>query len=193
MSALLVFLGAFLVLTGQRPRAGLAVAVVGATYFVLVKLTLMPRFLGGATAYVHQYKDLLPAGEHGFGGVLKTVFANPGYTTTKVLEHDKVLYVMQIMAPLAFFPWRRPIGLLCTLPGFFFTLLGTQYPWLTRLGFQYTAYWTSFLFLALVANLRWLQREAAAAASDARAAEIDRGRRAWMVAMGAVTLVTCYQ
>ena len=100
----------------------------------------------------------MPAGETGFGGVLKTVFGNPGYTATTVLERDKILYLLQIMAPLAFFPWRRPIGLLCSVPGFFFTMLATKYPMLTRLGFQYTAYWTSFLFLAVVANLRWLDR-----------------------------------
>ena len=68
---------------------------------------------------------------HGFGGVLKTVFGNPGYTTTVLLERDKMLYLLQVVAPLAFFPWRRPIGILCTVPGFVFTLLGTRYPALT--------------------------------------------------------------
>jgi uncharacterized membrane protein len=193
MSALLVVIGVYLVLTGERPRAGLIVAAVGAAYFVVVKLIVMPHFLGGSTAYVHQYKDLVPAGETGFGGVLKTVFANPGYTVTTVLQKDKILYLLQIMAPLAFFPWRRPIGLLCTLPGFFFTMLATQYPMLTRLGFQYTAYWTSFLFIAVVAILRWLDRAERAAPSAAAAAEIVRSRRAWKVAMTAATLVTCYQ
>jgi uncharacterized membrane protein len=192
MSALLVVLGVYLLLTGERPRAGLIVAAVGAAYFVIVKLLVMPHFLGGATAYVHQYKDLVPEGEHGFGGVLETVFGNPGYTTTVLLERDKLLYVLQVMAPLAFFPWRRPIGLLCTVPGFVFTLLGTRYPALTRLGFQYTAYWTSFQFIAVVANLRWLDR-AARAAPEAGLAEAARSSRAWKVAMAAATLVTCYQ
>jgi uncharacterized membrane protein len=168
------------------------VSAVGAAYFVIVKLLVMPHFLGGATAYVHQYKDLVPEGEHGFGGVLETVFGNPGYTTTVLLERDKLLYVLQVMAPLAFFPWRRPIGLLCTVPGFVFTLLGTRYPALTRLGFQYTAYWTSFQFIAVVANLRWLDR-AARAAPEAGLAEAARSSRAWKVAMAAATLVTCYQ
>jgi uncharacterized membrane protein len=193
MSALLVVVGLFLLLTGDRPRAGLIVAAIGAVYFVVVKFIVMPRFLGGATAYVHQYKDLVPAGEHGFAGVLKTVFGNPGYTLTTILDREKVLYLLQIMAPLAFFPWRRPIGLLCSLPGFFFTMLATQYPWLTRLGFQYTAYWTSFLFLAVVANLRWLDRAARAAPTPAAAAEVRNSAHAWKVAMAAATLVTCYQ
>jgi hypothetical protein len=208
MSALLVVIGAFLVLTGARPRAGLLVAAVGAVYFVIVKLIVMPHFLGGTTAYVHQYKDLLPQGESGFGGVLKTVFGNPGYTATTMLEKDKVLYLLQIMAPLAFFPWRRPIGLLCTLPGFFFTMLGTKYPWLTRLGFQYTAYWTSFLFLAVVANLRWLNQiettadrvgERGVSPREPVAGRVGPSQgppvnsRAWKVAMVGATLITCYQ
>ena len=125
--------------------------------------------------------------------MLKTVFGNPGYTATTVLERDKILYLLQIMAPLAFFPWRRPIGLLCSVPGFFFTMLATKYPMLTRLGFQYTAYWTSFLFLAVVANLRWLDRAERAASSESAAADVRRSRRAWKVAMAAATLVTCYQ
>ena len=192
MSALLVVLGLFMLLTGERPRAGLVVAGVGAVYFVVVKIVLMPHFLGGATAYVHQYKDLVPAGENGFGGVLETVLGNPGYTTTTVLDHQKMLYLLQVIAPLAFFPWRRPIGILCTLPGFFFTLLETRYPALTRLGFQYGAYWTSFLFLAVVANLRWLNRAEQAAVEPARAA-IRNSRRSWLVAIAAATLVTAYQ
>ncbi|HXU03793.1 MAG TPA: DUF2079 domain-containing protein [Polyangia bacterium] len=193
MSALLVVVGLFLLLTGDRPRAGVVVAAIGAVYFVVVKFIVMPRFLGGATAYVHQYKDLVPAGEHGFAGVLETVLGNPGYTATTVLHKDKALYLLQIMAPLAFFPWRRPIGLLCSVPGFFFTMLATQYPWLTRLGFQYTAYWTSFLFLAVVANLRWLNQVEHAAPDPAGAAQVRSSRRAWKVAMAVATLVTCYQ
>ena len=110
------------------------------------------------------------------------MLANPGYTLTTILTREKILYLLQIMAPLAFFPWRRPIGLLCSLPGFFFTMLATQYPWLTRLGFQYTAYWTTFLFLAVVANLRWLcpdrerRADAAAAAGSVTAAAPGRSR-----------------
>jgi uncharacterized membrane protein len=189
---LLVVAGVYLTLAGDRPRAGLIVAAVGAVYFAAVKFMLMPHFLDGTTAYIHQYKDLVPEGGHGFGGVLETVLGNPGFTTTIVLERDKLMYLLQIMAPLAFFPWRRPIGLLCTLPGFFFTILGTRYPALTRLGFQYTAYWTTFLFLAVVANLRWLNQAERAAAEPA-AADVRRSRRAWKIAMTAATLITCYQ
>lgn len=190
-SALLLVVGLYLVFTGERPRAGLLVTAVSAVYFVVVKLILMPHFLNGYPAYLNQYEGLLPQGENGFGGVLKTVFANPAFTVAGLLEHDKVVYLLEIFAPLAFFPWRRPIGLLCTIPGFIFTMLATHYPPLISIAFQYTAYWTSFLFIALVANLAWLRRQETDVPSPA---PWTRGsRQAWLVAITAGVLVTSYQ
>jgi uncharacterized membrane protein len=193
MSALLVVMGVYMVLAGRRPRAGMIVAAVGAVYFVAVKMIWMPRLLGGDQAYSDQYQDLIPHGEHGFGGVLKTVFANPGFTIASLIERDKLSYLLQIMAPLAFFPWRRPIGALCTVPGFLFTLLSTRYPALIKIGFQYTAYWTSFLFIAVVENLAWLKRGAERAVSPAVAARQRVSLRAWVVALTVATIATSYQ
>ena len=183
MSALLMVVGIYLLLTGERPRAGLLVAGISAVYFVVVKLILMPHFLNGYPAYINQYEGLLPEGDTGFGGVLKTVFANPAFTMTNLLERDKLVYVLEIIAPLAFFPWRRPIALLCVVPGFIFTMLATHYPPLIQISFQYTAYWTSFLFIAIVANLAWIRRERGGwlAGRDAQPTGLvgrDDGRRA---------------
>ncbi len=188
MSALVIVLGLYLVLTGERPRAGLLVAAVGAVYFVVVKMILMPHFLNGYPAYINQYEGLLPEGDTGFGGVLKTVFGNPAFTMTNLLEHDKLVYLLEIMTPLVFLPWRRPIGLLCSVPGFFFTMLATHYPPLIQISFQYTAYWTTFLFVAVVANLAWLRRNELAGLLGAATS-----RRAWLVAVTAGVLITSYQ
>ena len=129
MSALLMVVGLYLLLTGERPRAGLVVAAVGAVYFVVVKFILMPHFLGGATAYVHQYKDLVPAGRATASAACsRPCSATPATRPPRCSSSDKILYLLQIMAPLAFFPWRRPIGLLCSLPGFFFTHAGDAVP-----------------------------------------------------------------
>jgi len=188
MSALLMFIGLYLILTGERPKAGLVVTIVSAAYFVGIKLILMPHFLNGYPAYINQYEGLLPEGDNGFGGILKTVFGNPAFTVTSLLEHDKVLYLLEIVAPLAFFPWRRPVGLLLSVPGFLFTMLATHYPPLLSISFQYTAYWTAFYFIAVVANLAWLRRLEQAGVDWAR-----RSRRAWLVAITAGTIITSYQ
>jgi uncharacterized membrane protein len=187
-SALLMVVGLYLVLTGERPRAGLLVTVIAAIYFVAIKIVLMPHFLNGYPAYINQYEGLLPEGETGFGGVIKTLIGNPAFTVNSLLEHDKLVYLLEVVTPLAFFPWRRPIGLLCTVPGFIFTMLATHYPPLISLSFQYTAYWTGFLFIAVVANLGWLRRLETAGVAWAR-----RSRRAWLVVITAGTLITSYQ
>lgn len=188
MSALVIVLGLYLLMTGERPKAGLVVACVGAVYFVVVKLILMPHFLNGYPAYINQYEGLLPEGDSGFGGVLKTVFGNPAFTMTNLLEHDKIVYLLQIMVPLVFLPWRRPVGMLCSIPGFIFTMLATHYPPLIQISFQYTAYWTTFLFMAVVANLAWVRRNEAAGV-----VAFANSRRAWLVAMTAGVLITSYQ
>jgi uncharacterized membrane protein len=191
VSALLAVMGVFLILTGERPKAGMVITAVGGVYFVVLKMIIMPLFLGGHSSYVHQYQALVPEGDSGFGGVLKTAIANPGFTMTSLLEKDKLIYLLQIIAPLAFLPWRRGIGLLCSLPGFFFTLLSTQYPPLIQISFQYTAYWTGLLFIALISNLQWTSY---ANHTAARVQGLSTpNRTAWVVALVAAMLVNSNQ
>ena len=181
-------IGALLLLTGLRPRAGLLVGAIGASYFVLIKLIIMPRAIKGEAAFLYMFAGLLPSGENSFGGVLKTVFGNPVFTLTSLLEQQKLIYLLQILTPLAFLPLRRPIGLLCCVPGFFFTLLSTGYAPLIQTSFQYTANWTSYLFLACVVNLVWVSR------MPGQETVSTRPRRlAWLVAIAAGIMLTTSQ
>jgi uncharacterized membrane protein len=182
MAALLAIMGAFMIFAGIRPKAGLLLGAIGSIYFVGLKFIIMPRFLNGVDAYIHQYAEMLGKDEHGFRGVLKTAFGNPAFTISKLLETDKLVYTLQILVPLAFLPWRRPIGLLCTVPGFFFTLLSTKYWPLLQISFQYTAYWTSFLFLAVITNLEHLGKFVGVAA-----------RRAWLLTLVFAGIAASYQ
>lgn len=184
----LVILGLFLMLTRRRPRVGLLLAAAGAIYFVAMKMIIMPMQRGGHEAFIHQYAGLLPEGGHGFGGVLKTVIGNPAFTFGIVLEKDKLIYLLEIFLPLAFFPLRRAIGLLCCVPGFLFTLLSTGYRPLYQISFQYTAHWTAYLFVAVIANLAWLSQEA-----NRRGREGKAWKRAWVAAITLAILVTTYQ
>jgi uncharacterized membrane protein len=187
IASLLAIIGLYLVLTGKRPRAGLVVAAVSAACFVFQKLIWMPKLFGGTEIFINQYEGLLPTGERGFAGVLKTVAGNPGFTIYNLLEQDKVTYLLKIFAPLALLPWRRPIGLLLFLPGFFFTLLATKYPALTSISFQYTAYWTPFVFIAAVDALAWLR------GTEAGPRVPKTCLPAWLVAATASMLVCSYQ
>ncbi len=155
ISAGIAIMGAYLALTGERPRAGLLLAGVGALWFLILKLIVMPRF-AGHEAFLYMFQGLVPKGGKGFSDVIKTVVANPSFTLGTLLTADKLIYVLLIFGPLLFLPLRRPIGLLLILPGFVFTLLSIGYLPLIQISFQYTTHWTMYVFVGLIAALAWI-------------------------------------
>ncbi len=184
----LAMAGGFLVLIGRRPKAGLLLFVIGAFYFLLMKGVVMHRAMGGSDAFVHQYKLLIPEGNRGFAGVVKTILSNPIYTLGTLLEREKLIYLLKIMAPLALLPLRRPIGLWASSMGFVFTLLSTQYPPLLMISFQYTAYWSMLLFPAIIVILVTLRQRRLPVLGP-----LPVGMTAWTGALIAATLLTSFQ
>jgi uncharacterized membrane protein len=179
-------LGAYLLISGSRPRVGLTLAIAGGLQFCLLKLVFMPLVLGGES-FITFYKDLEPIGQQNFGGVIKTVFGNPFYTLHTLIERDKLLYMLQYLVPLAFLPLKRPIIILLIVPGFLFTVLSTGYAPLIQTTFQYTFYWTVFLFIGLVGVL---DRKNSPQLSDA---EHTVRKRAALFAMACAMIPVSYQ
>ncbi|MEY2931100.1 MAG: hypothetical protein RL033_1849 [Pseudomonadota bacterium] len=188
MAADLAVMGGFIAIATPRVRAGLLLALVAAVYFVSMKMIIMPRFLDGSEAFLEQWQALVPAGEHGSRAVLMTVAGNPVFTFRSLLEQQKLLYFLQLASPLAFLPWRRPIGFYLMVPGFFFTLLTVGAAPLIQISFQYTAHWTAFLFVGVVMNLEALSRPK----DSADTAGLVR-KHAWLATLALMTLLTTYQ
>lgn len=158
MGAMLGALGAYFALSGRQVKRGMVLAAVGAAYFVALKLVIMPKlFLRGESSFAFMFKDLVPQGEKGFAGVLKTTFGNPGYTLNTLLERDKLYYLLQLFVPLVLLPLRRSLALILFVPATIFTLLSTGYGALIMTTFQYTSYWTPMVFLATVLALEAVQ------------------------------------
>jgi uncharacterized membrane protein len=151
-------LGLWLLLTGAAAREGTLLTVVGLAYFLVLKLGVMPRFADGSETFVNQYAGLLPPGEHTFGSILETITANPPFTANVVLERDKLVYVLKLLGPVLLAPLAIPFGFVMLLPGLVFTLLSTGYQPLYMISFQYTAYWTPFVFIGLVVQLERVGR-----------------------------------
>jgi uncharacterized membrane protein len=183
----LAVLGVFLLLSGKAARAGVLLAAAGGGYFLIMKLAVMPHFAAGRESFVNQYAGLLPPEAHGFSGILQTVVGNPVFTETVVVEPAKLVYVLQLLVPVLFLPLARPIGLLLLLPGFLFTLLSTGYAPLSQISFQYTSYWTAFVFIGVVLQLARVRR-----ARDASDASGPTRQRALAVGVVAATLACTY-
>jgi len=186
VSAWVAVLGAYFLFTGRRPKAGLLLAVIGAAWCFTLKFKAMP-YVGGGESFTDIYKDLVPPGAKGFGSVVMTVLANPGYTAHTLAQMDKLIYMLQILLPLAFLPFRRPIWAILSIPGFFFTVLSTRYGPLISINFQYSAHFIAFFFPGVAIGLEWMGRRADTPA----AAKI--ARRAALFAMVCMALPMSYQ
>ena len=125
---------------------------------------------GHAGSFVQIYRGLLPKGarrlrrraRHGAGQSGVRVQDAAHRTTSSCTS-------LQIATPLAFLPWLRPLGWVCSLPGVLFCLLVTHALPLIEISFQYTPHWTTYLFLALIVNVEWLGAERGSGRTGRRA------------------------
>ena len=187
--ALSVFVvGAYFLLSGMKPRAGMALSVVGLGYFLTMKMGVMPYFRDGNLTFVYYYEKLVPAGgPKGFGGVLLTIFGNPGHTLGTLLLSAKVKYFLQVMVPFAFLPFRKPIGFIFCLPGLMMTLLASRSA-LYDIGFQYTTHWALEMFLASIVVLTMIKEPKQV--SDQHG---ETRVRSWLMALALAMAATSYQ
>jgi uncharacterized membrane protein len=184
-------LGAYHVLAKRRAGAGLVLLVTGVTWFLALKFWLMPLALSGTSAFADIYTGLIPAllpeRSGRFSAVLETLLVNPGFVLGTLIREAKLEYALLIFAPLAFLPLRRVGVWPLLLPGLLFTLLSTDYPPVVSIGYQYTAFWTPFVFVAATLALR---QDGFAAQGDTPA-NVTRG--AWAACFALLTLLCSYQ
>jgi uncharacterized membrane protein len=153
----LTIFGLFCVLAGYRPRTGTATAVIAGTYFVVMKFAVMPQF--GPWWFSEMYRDLYPADDRSFRGVVRTLITNPAYVFKTLLTPEKLRYSLQVMAPLLFLPVRRSFLVPAILTGSMSTLLTTGYAPTLDTGFQYIGHFIGYIFPATAVALSLLARE----------------------------------
>lgn len=139
----------------KRWKTGLSMLLFALCYFALA-LTLLSRF--GEGAMINRFDNLIFNKEEGLLGALKTALYNPGYLLSQLLTDagggwGKVLYLLQLLLPLAFLPFcsKRPSRWLLLSPLLINLLSMYQYQY--DIGFQYSFGISAFLFYASVSNL----------------------------------------
>jgi len=149
----------FYLLCGDRPKWALGMGIASAVYFVVVKFGVMPALRTGGKekeTFIWLFSGLIPEGERGFAAVLRTLVSNPVYTLKTLLEVDKLTFLLRLMGPVLFLPWRNGKTWILLLPATMFTLLTTGYKPTIQTYFQYTSNWTSFVFFgAAVTMASW--------------------------------------
>jgi uncharacterized membrane protein len=157
ISAGLSMVALFYLVSGRRARWALIGGILSACYFVTMKFYVMPlhRTLSGMHSFTWMYQKLMPTGEAGFGGVLRTVGSNPLFVFDSLLDVEKLTYVLKILGPVLVLPLRHPTAWVMLLPASIFTLLSAGYKPLYQTYFQYTSNFTSYLFFASAVTLAW--------------------------------------
>lgn len=144
-------IGLFLLASGYRPTAGLTLAVVSTSYFLLMRFYVMEE--AGDWWFPTMYKELWADGEKGFRSVIKTLLTNPLFVISKLAIEKKVIYLMHLLVPIAFLPLRRWYLWLSLVPGALLTLLVTNYDPPVQFSFHYVMHWAPYLFVASVLAL----------------------------------------
>ena len=150
--------GIYLIVSGDDPKVGAIATLVSSVYFVVIKFWVMPRL--GGESFADYYEGLPPEGDMTFGGVLSTLIGNPAFTLSTLLKPEKLIFVLQILLPVALLPLSRPIFLLLAVPGFLFTLLSPTYTPLYDIAFHYGAHFLAFVYPGLVLALDFGKRPA---------------------------------
>jgi uncharacterized membrane protein len=174
-------IGFFLLASGYRPTAGLVLAAVSLSYFLLMRFYVMEE--KGDWWFPTMYKELWADGERGFRSVIKTLITNPLFVISKLAIEKKVIYLMHLLVPIAFLPLRRWYLWLSLVPGGLLTLLVTNYDPPVQFSFHYVMHWAPYLFMACVLALAAIGKSP------------DFGplrQRAALIALGASSLVLSY-
>jgi uncharacterized membrane protein len=150
----------YYLLAGRRTRWAWSMGAASAAYFLVVKFYVMPLHGPTEDSFAWIFKDLIPPGEAGFPGVLRTLTTNPVYTFNSMFTSEKFTYLLKTLGPLLLLPIRHSLIWMLCLPAILFTLLATGYPPLIETKFQYTSNWTPYVLFGSVFVLdAWRRRE----------------------------------
>lgn len=145
---------AYIIISDKEYIKGGVLAVTAVLYFI------------AACAYIENYGmgimeyryDSMISGNDGLLGIIKTVFANPAYTVTKIFNEKsdtakKLIYFLQLTAPLAFIPFftKKKSRLILILP-ILLNLL-TDYAYQYDISFQYNFGISTLLLYACILNI----------------------------------------
>jgi len=185
--------GVYAILRGSRPSATVGWITIGVSliYFRAVKSLIMPSadlLNSGGISFADYYAELMPHGG-GMWGLVMTLVTNPVFVLARVFTEPKLLYVAQLMLPLAFVPFLARPGRVTLIYGFAVTLLASRGP-VHSIYFQYACLIFPLAFALVPGALRQLGEHRLVAALGI---DPSRGVRAIVGSMVAASLLLSWK
>jgi uncharacterized membrane protein len=158
----LALMAFYFFLSNNRPKAALWGGLVAGGYFFVTKFVVMPLHSSPEDrgTFTYLFQRLIPEGKDGFGAILQTILLNPLFTLGTILKEEKVIYLLQVLVPAAFLPFRNKKAWLPLMASILFTVFPSDPP-LYAICFQYTSHYSSYLFLCAVLALSDWRRDPA--------------------------------
>ena len=151
----LLLFAVYILLSRRSYIHGAILSVLSLSYFSLA-IFILNKF--GDGAMIGRFDNLIYDKSEGLIGAVKTALANPGFLFTQLFSTasagwEKILYLLQMLLPLAFLPFftKKASRLLLVAP-ILLNLL-TAYTYQFDIGFQYHFGILAFFFYAAVMNL----------------------------------------
>jgi len=128
-------LGVWHAVAHGRRRAGAVILLLGLALSVVATAIVIPHFEpGGALPFAGRYTAV--GGSP--GGIAKTALTHPVRIAEAVIQHHNLLFLRDLLAPLAMLPLAAPLLALSALPELLLNLLSST-PEQTSIHFHYTA------------------------------------------------------
>ena len=142
--------GVYIALVQRRWRLGIAVATAATLWGLLLFLVIIPWLNGGADyTFYNRYTRLGDTPRQ----MLHTLLFQPLAVLRLVSTPSKLLFLFQLLVPLAGLPVLGFPPILLTLPTLIYLLL-SDYGYMTSVTFYYTAPLIPLLFVAMVVALQ---------------------------------------
>lgn len=128
-------LGIWYAVAHRRMRAGLLIAVAGASWTALCLLVVIPAVTGGESSRFYERFETVGGSPT---GVVRTLFTDPGAISSALTTHADVSYVLLLLVPTAFLAFGAPLLAAAALPQLGVNLLSDFWS-TTQPMFQYVA------------------------------------------------------
>ncbi|MCS6800734.1 MAG: DUF2079 domain-containing protein [Chloroflexota bacterium] len=147
-------LGLYIVVVKRRPWVGWPVVGFAALWFLLAFFVILPaNNPQRVSPYLSRYDQLGSSPIE----VIATLITDPGRAFPAESLPDKLLYIRQLFAPVAFLAWFSPLTLMPALPDLAINLLSSFEPMYSG-GSHYSAVIVPFIIIASIDGLALFAR-----------------------------------
>jgi uncharacterized membrane protein len=152
ITLLVLMLGLYALAFKRRKLNGALLVAVSLAWFAVATFVIVPHYAqSGQTVYVGRYESL---GGGSFGGVLRSAATHP-WTLLQMLDRDRILYLVGLLAGAGFLSLLNPVGLILSAPVLAANVF-SDYPAMFSGEYHYSAPVMPFVIIAAIYGAGWL-------------------------------------